>query len=94
MPGLSPEDAEKIYSAGFNTINDLYSVHIKEITDKTGLPLQKVKNIKDYLDKYKSFDVLIVKEKYYCPMCESELTEKFDNCPRCGVKLEWPRDHT
>ncbi|MGC8598412.1 MAG: DUF5915 domain-containing protein [Thermoplasmata archaeon] len=94
LPGLSPEDAEKIYSAGFNTINDLYSVHIKEITDKTGLPLQKVKNVKDYLDKYKSFDVLIVKEKYYCPMCESELTEKFDNCPRCGVKLEWPRDHT
>ncbi|MEM3324695.1 MAG: DUF5915 domain-containing protein [Thermoplasmata archaeon] len=89
LPGLTNEDAENIYNAGFTTIDEIRKKDPKLISEKSNVPLSKIKIIKDYLNNILSFKVLIIKEKYYCPMCESELNSMEKNCPKCQVTLDW-----
>ena len=89
LPGITMEDAEKIFSSGFYTINDIRKSNPKEFSDKTKIVLSKTKIVFEYLENIKSFHVLNIKGLNYCPMCEVELLEKVNVCPRCEVHLDW-----
>lgn len=90
LPGISSEDAEKIFSAGFYTLKDIEKTDHNILAEKTGLPLLKIKVIKDYIANHRAFSVVEIKGRYYCPLCETEIGEKVNICPRCSVNLEWP----
>ncbi len=90
LPGLTLEEAENLFNAGFITIDDLRKGDGKIISEKSKIPLSKVKIIKDFVENMSSMRVIEMKGKYYCPMCETELNIDEKICTVCHTQLEWP----
>ncbi|MGC8585060.1 MAG: class I tRNA ligase family protein [Thermoplasmata archaeon] len=89
LPSFTLQDAEKMFNSGYRTIEDIRNADIKEISEKTGISINKIKVAKDYLSSIKLFNVVRNEEKSFCPMCETELPNQEAFCPKCNVPLSW-----
>jgi len=89
LPGIDESDAEKLFNSGYVSIKEIKMADPKEISEKTNIPISKIKAVKDYLSANESFEVIKVDEKFYCPLCESEVDLYQPFCPKCSAPLKW-----
>ncbi|MGC8995417.1 MAG: class I tRNA ligase family protein [Thermoplasmata archaeon] len=89
LPSLTIQDAERLFNMGYRTIDDIKNADMKEISDKTGISINKIKVVKDYLSNVKMFHIIKSDEKSFCPMCDTELMNQEPFCPKCNVPLSW-----
>lgn len=89
LPSLNEDDAERLFKSGYYSIMEIKTGDIKAISDKSGVPITKIKTIKDYLNSVTSYKIIKSDDKYYCPMCESEIQSVQPFCPKCNSPLAW-----
>jgi len=89
LPSLNEDDAEKLFASGYFSIMEIKAGDMKNISEKSGLPLTKIKTVKEYLNNVSSYSVIKSDNKYYCPMCESEIQTVQPFCPKCNSPISW-----
>ncbi len=89
LPGIDETDAEKLFNSGYISIKELKIADPKEISEKANVSISKIKAVKDYLASNEFFDVIRIDDRFFCPMCESEVTIYQPFCPKCSAPLKW-----
>lgn len=89
LPEVTPDVASRLFDSGVCNIKELMNSDPEELGAIEGLSRAITRKAIDYLNRNAPFEKIYRDNKFYCPLCESELTEESEEeCSYCRAPLK------